>query len=335
MNMTTISTAFAGAAIAAAAIVASAPTALAEGNGVTTSALGSSAELDGTQNWTVTDLKPSTDTIDYQVHGTLWEVTATDEAIKGSVTPIVSNFNARSAEGQNYRALFQVASPQGVNPATLAEGQKTSGKIYFDVTGAEPTTVVYNAAGTDLLAWDKPAQAPSSGSTAAVPMRQTPSSSAPADTAPAATALDAEEAPAATPASVDAAEATPAGTGIGSRATERPAATPADAEEVPAAVEGAPAPEGTPVAHGTPMVEGAPAPAAAGVGSAATALPPAEAPAAPAPAAPAPGAPAPEAPAAPVEGAPALVPAANQPVVPTPAPVPGVAPASSSHGPAA
>ncbi|WP_169619459.1 MPT63 family protein, partial [Mycolicibacterium peregrinum] len=187
MKKTNISTAFAGAAIAAAAIVASAPMALAdaEDSAVTTAALGGQGKLDGgTQVWTVTDLKPSTDTINYTPRGTLWEVTATNEALQGSVTPIVSNFNVRAADGQNYRALFQVPSTQGVNPATLAQGQKTSGKIYFDVTGDQPTSVVYNAGGHDVLAWDKtatPAAAPAAGA----PKRPAPAAAPAAAPAPA------------------------------------------------------------------------------------------------------------------------------------------------------
>nr|WP_090518584.1 MPT63 family protein [Mycolicibacterium neworleansense] len=255
MKMTNISTAFAGAAVAAAAIVAGAPMALAEDGGVTTSALGSQAKLDnGAQGWTVTDLKPSTDTIDYQTRGTLWEVTATNEALQGSVTPIVSNFNIRAADGQNYRALFQVPSKQGVNPATLAQGQKTSGKIYFDVTGDQPTEVVYNAGGRDLLVWDKPA-APAAAPAAGAPKRPAPAA-----------------APAATPAA-------PAGTGAGSRATDlpaatpapgAPAATPAGTEAVPAApapgapaVPAAPATEPALVPAGTQPVVTTPAPAPA------------------------------------------------------------------------
>jgi hypothetical protein len=76
--------------------------------------------------------------------------TATDEALEGSATPIVSNLNARSKSGETYRALFQVATSEGVNPTTLAQGQKTSGKVYFDVTGDGPESVVYNAGGRDL-----------------------------------------------------------------------------------------------------------------------------------------------------------------------------------------
>ena len=155
MKITTITNALAAATFAAgAAGVIAAPIAGADTAGVTTQDLGSQAELrDGNvvQHWTVTGLKPSSDTIPYQVRGTLWEATATDKAVAGSATPIVSNFNARAADGQNYRALFQVATPQGVNPATIAQGQETSGKIYFDVTGPAPGTVVYNAGGRDLL----------------------------------------------------------------------------------------------------------------------------------------------------------------------------------------
>ena len=116
--------------------------------------LGEQGELvngDVVQGWTVSGLKPSTDTIPYPVAGTLWEATATDEAISGNVIPIVANLNARAESGQTYRVLFGVATAQGVNPATLAEGESTTGKVYFDVTGDAPDSVVYNAGGTDTI----------------------------------------------------------------------------------------------------------------------------------------------------------------------------------------
>jgi hypothetical protein len=50
----------------------------------------------------------------------------------------VSNLNARAKSAQTYRALFGVATPQGVNPSTLAPGERTTGKVYFDVTGETP-----------------------------------------------------------------------------------------------------------------------------------------------------------------------------------------------------
>ena len=43
----------------------------------------------------------------------------------------MSNLNARARNGDTYRVLFTVATPQGVNPSTLAQGEKTTGKIYF------------------------------------------------------------------------------------------------------------------------------------------------------------------------------------------------------------
>jgi hypothetical protein len=67
---------------------------------------------------------------------------ATDQAIQGAATPIVSNLNARAQSGQTYRAQFGVATPQGVNPATLGPGEETTGKVYFDVTGDKPDSVV-------------------------------------------------------------------------------------------------------------------------------------------------------------------------------------------------
>lgn len=116
------------------------------------------------QGWTISNLKVSTDVIPHATQGTLWEATATDEAIRGTVIPIVSNFNARSASGEDYRVLFGVATAQGVNPSTLAQGQKTTGKVYFDVTGADPTSIVYRAGGEDLLLWNRPAPAVGAGS---------------------------------------------------------------------------------------------------------------------------------------------------------------------------
>lgn len=129
--------------------------------------LGQSAELvhgPVVQAWTVKDLKPSSDVIPYPVRGVLWEATATDTAIAGSVTPIVSNFNARAGNGDTYRVLFGAATPQGVNPATLAQGQHTTGTLYFDVTDAQPDSLVYNDGARDLAIWVTPAAPPAGSS---------------------------------------------------------------------------------------------------------------------------------------------------------------------------
>ncbi|VBA68836.1 Immunogenic protein MPT63 [Mycobacterium pseudokansasii] len=121
--------------------------------------LGTPAQLvngDVVQAWTITNLKPSTDSIPYPVAGTLWEAAATDVAVNGTVQPVVSNLKARAHSGQTYWVLFGVATPQGVNPATLSQGQQTTGKVYFDVTGDVPDSVVYNAGGPDLVVWVQP-----------------------------------------------------------------------------------------------------------------------------------------------------------------------------------
>ncbi|OBB73325.1 MPT63 family protein [Mycobacterium sp. 852014-52144_SCH5372336] len=214
------------------------PEATPTGPTVQTQALGSQGKLvDGAviQGWTLTNLKPSSDVIPFPVRGTLWEATATDQAIQGSATPIVSNLNARAADGQTYRALFEVATPQGVNPSTLAPGQETSGKVYFDVTGASPDSVVYNAGGRDLLVWTQSASNTSTSS---------PSTSYGTDSSPAAAEAQVTEAPEGT-------TAAPAAT-----STEAPEGT--QATPLAEGSQGTPLPEGS---HGTPVepAEGAPA----------------------------------------------------------------------------
>jgi len=282
-----------------------APTAAADE--LTTTTIGNEARLTNgnvVQGWTISNLKPSTDTIPYPVAGTLWEATATDQAIEGNVTPIISNLNARAKTGETYRVLFGVATPQGVNPATLPQGEKTTGKVYFDVTGDTPDSVVYNAGGQDLLVWvQPPPQLPTQRNGGSY------SSSSPAATAAPAT-------PGAVPGAPIGAEAVPApgavqpagssGTPIpagsqgtplapGSQGTPVPGATtpapvPAEGAPLPASVQGGSAPtgsQGTPLPAGAPsaapmapMTPGAPAPAAAAPTAAGTPAP-ALAPAAP------------------------------------------------------
>jgi hypothetical protein len=267
------------AAAAASVSVLYAPAAIADDSVIHT--LGSAAELtngDVVQAWTVSDLKPSSDAIPYPVAGTLWEATATDHAVRGTVTPIVSNLNARARSGQTYRVLFGVATPQGVNPSTLPQGQKTTGKVYFDVTGDAPDSVLYNAGGPDLVVWVQPPPAPprssstgpgsssytspGTGASTATPAGSAPASPTPA-TAPPATPAAAGSLPpegsqgtplppvsqgTPLPADSQGTPSTPAPATPGAPTTT--AATPA-----PAAAEQTQAPagagsSGTPVAHG-------------------------------------------------------------------------------------
>lgn len=127
--------------------------ALAEGTDV--QQLGQQGKLvDGgnVSGWTVGALKPSSDVIPFTPRGTLWEATATEEAIAGGAQPFIPDFSARAANGETYHVLFQVPSAQGVNPSGLGQGQSVTGKLYFDVTGASPDSVVYGS----RLTWVQP-----------------------------------------------------------------------------------------------------------------------------------------------------------------------------------
>lgn len=106
--------------------------------------------------WNIYDLEPSDDTIPgCPLVGTLWEASAAVTPIRGSVTPIIPNLNARTDSGENYQVLWQAYAPNGISGATLNQGDKSKGEIYFDVTGAPPTKVVYNNGAEDLIVWQK------------------------------------------------------------------------------------------------------------------------------------------------------------------------------------
>lgn len=272
----------AAAAVAAAGSVGFIGTPIASADDLTTTTIGNEAKLTNgnvVQGWTISDLKTSTDQIPYPVAGTLWEATATDQAIEGTVTPIVSNLNARAKSGETYRVLFGVATPQGVNPATLPQGGKTTGKVYFDVVGDTPDSVVYNSGGNDLLVWvQPPPQLPtqrgggSYSSTPATPLTPATPGAVPgapvgaeATPAPGAAVLPAGSAGTPIPAGSQGTPLAP-----GSQGTPVPGATPI---ATPTGVEGAPQPasvqEGTAPtgSQGTPLPAGTPAtaaPAAAG-----------------------------------------------------------------------
>lgn len=226
----------------------------------TTHTLGSAAELTNgevVQAWTISGLQPSTDVIPYPVVGTLWEATATDVAVRGIVQPIVSNLNARSSvSGESYRVLFGVATAQGVNPAPLAQGQETTGKIYFDVPAgdAPPDSVYYSAGGPALAQWVQPPPPPATASPGSGSVGYTPASPSVAS-------------PAVAPAGEAPTPAAPAPTPAAAPAGEGSQGTPIDAD---APVQGSS--QGTPIdesSHGTPVAPtevpatpGTPAPAA-------------------------------------------------------------------------
>jgi hypothetical protein len=131
-------------------------TAAAAGAAPASESYGNQQELNGPAGtvtaWTVEDLHPSTDTLPVPVKGTLYEATATVQAVQGTATPVVTDFNARSAAGTDYRAV-PAPTATGVNPTPLQQGASDTGKIYFDVTGPAPESVVYSSGGQDVLVW--------------------------------------------------------------------------------------------------------------------------------------------------------------------------------------
>ena len=84
--------------------------------------------------YTVLGLKPSSDAVFH--NGKLYEANVTSE---GGI-PLAPNFNARAQSGDNYPVI----------------GGGIPGKLYFDVVGDIPNSVVYNTSGRDLLGWVSP-----------------------------------------------------------------------------------------------------------------------------------------------------------------------------------
>lgn len=113
------------------------------------------------QRWTVSGLRPSSDALPYQPVGKLWEATATGQLGGGGI-PVIPGFTARGGGGA-YPVLWGVASPQGINPASLPPGGAATGKIYFDVTGGSPSAVAYTADGQDIAVWVQPSPPPAAG----------------------------------------------------------------------------------------------------------------------------------------------------------------------------
>lgn len=156
MNITRWVTSVVAAAVTATIGITSAPIASAYPN---VGKLGSEISMTDTVgqvvlSWKVSNLGPSTDTVPgLPVYGKLWEADATVKAIQGSVTPQIPNFNAVAPNEAAYRVLWQASTPQGISGATIPQGQQSSGKIYFDVTGPPPTTVTLNNGMEDLMIW--------------------------------------------------------------------------------------------------------------------------------------------------------------------------------------
>ena len=96
--------------------------------------------------YTVRDLSPSFDPVPH--NGQLYEATVTVDAFGSWATPMIPMFNARAESSAMYRVLADAGVGGAVPP-----GGSTTGKLYFDVVGDVPNSVVYNDGVRDLLAW--------------------------------------------------------------------------------------------------------------------------------------------------------------------------------------
>jgi hypothetical protein len=151
---TTVKSAIGATGIAAASIFAAATAVAAP---PTMGGFGTSEQLvDGPliTNYTVSNLQPANVTISgYTPQGQLYQANVTAQANSGAVTPVVSDFNARAASGQQYRVIDTVPVPNGLSPAPILQGNQSTGTLYFDVTGAQPNQVAYNDGTQDVLLW--------------------------------------------------------------------------------------------------------------------------------------------------------------------------------------
>jgi Domain of unknown function (DUF1942) len=101
--------------------------------------------------YTVMDLKPSSDPV--PAAGRLFEATMKVDAPGGWATPMIPLFMARAENSQAYRVVANAPSPQALPGGAVPPGGSSTGKLYFDVVGADPNSVVYNDGIRDVLAW--------------------------------------------------------------------------------------------------------------------------------------------------------------------------------------
>ncbi len=103
--------------------------------------------------YTATGLQPSTDTIPYPVAGRLYEATLTVNAFGNWANPVLPRFYARAENGDGYQAITNVFIPTAIQGNAVPPNGTSSGKLYFDVVGVDPNSVVYNDGIRDVLAW--------------------------------------------------------------------------------------------------------------------------------------------------------------------------------------
>lgn len=86
--------------------------------------------------YTVKGLKPSSDPVPH--NGQLYSAKLTIDGFGGNTDPMIGRFGARSESGVFYPAI---------------QGASNGSKLYFDVTGPVPNSVVWNDGVRDILCW--------------------------------------------------------------------------------------------------------------------------------------------------------------------------------------
>jgi hypothetical protein len=84
----------------------------------------------------------------------VWYSDVTAQAVSGSPTPNISDFNARAVNSSTY-ADMKGNETDGLPNQPIAPGTQVTGRIYFDVRGGTtPDSVVYrDALGPDVVVW--------------------------------------------------------------------------------------------------------------------------------------------------------------------------------------
>jgi hypothetical protein len=86
--------------------------------------------------YTVNKLAPSTDPVPH--NGTLYAATLIIDGFGVNTPPLIERFGARAQSGDFYPSIW---------------GASNTGKLYFDVVGDVPNSVVWNDGIRDILAW--------------------------------------------------------------------------------------------------------------------------------------------------------------------------------------
>lgn len=122
------------------------------------------------QEWTIAGLRESEDALPgYTPRGQLWEAAATLRAVKDTVTPLIPSFSPRRQVVSASGLFSGRRQPRRAPPTTLAQGQSSTGKIYFDVVGGDPMGIVYDDGAGGLLMW-----CCETGMTMSMPMEKCP-----------------------------------------------------------------------------------------------------------------------------------------------------------------